>query len=231
MSAFCEPATHTSTCQSSVFRSVAPRPLMASTTSTAGVAATTSPIALMSLTTPVDVSLNCTNTALMAGSLASAAAISAGSALVPHSYSSAVTSAPHVLLSLMKRSPKLPTDATSTWSPGFTRLTTADSMTPGAGGGVDEHVVGGLVHALEAGDDLVEDLGEARRAVVHDRLAQGGEHLGRHGRRAGGQEKALQHRGSPFFGSGQVARRMRRVRATSSIRGAILLKAAAAAQS
>ncbi len=60
MSAFCEPATQTSTCQASVGRSVAPRPEMASTTRMAGVAATISPIALMSLTTPVDVSENCT---------------------------------------------------------------------------------------------------------------------------------------------------------------------------
>jgi len=60
MSAFWEPATQMSTCQSSVFRSVAPRPLIASTTRIAGVFATIAPIALMSLTTPVDVSLNCT---------------------------------------------------------------------------------------------------------------------------------------------------------------------------
>ena len=84
MSAFWEPATQMSTFHSSVLRSLAPRPLMASTTRMAGVAATISPIALMSLTTPVDVSLCCTNTALMAGSAASAFAMSAGSALVPH---------------------------------------------------------------------------------------------------------------------------------------------------
>ncbi len=60
MSAFCEPATQMSTCQASVLRSVAPRPLIASTTRIAGVLATIAPIAWMSLTTPVEVSLNCT---------------------------------------------------------------------------------------------------------------------------------------------------------------------------
>ncbi len=130
MSAFCEPATHTSTCQSSVGRSVAPSPEMASTTRIAGVLATISPMALMSLTTPVEVSENCTYTALMAGFLARAAAMSAGSALVPHSYSSAVTFAPQPCVSFSQRSPKLPTDATSTSSPALTMLTTADSMAP-----------------------------------------------------------------------------------------------------
>ena len=56
--------------------------------------------------------------------------MSAGSALVPHSYSSAVTSAPQFLVSFIQRSPKLPMLATSTWSPGFTTLTTADSIAP-----------------------------------------------------------------------------------------------------
>ena len=56
---------------------------MASTTRIAGVLATISPMVLMSLTTPVDVSLCCTNTALMAGSAASAFSMSAGTALVP----------------------------------------------------------------------------------------------------------------------------------------------------
>ena len=41
MSAFCEPDTQTSRCQASVFSSVAPRPLIASTTRIAGVFATT----------------------------------------------------------------------------------------------------------------------------------------------------------------------------------------------
>ena len=85
MSAFWEPATQMSTCQSSVLRSVAPRPLMASTTRIAGVFATMSPMALMSLSTPVEVSLNCTYTALIAGSAASAFSMSAGTTLVPHS--------------------------------------------------------------------------------------------------------------------------------------------------
>ena len=49
-----------STCHASVLRSVAPRPLIASTTRIAGVLATMAPIASMSLTTPVEVSLNCT---------------------------------------------------------------------------------------------------------------------------------------------------------------------------
>ena len=84
MSAFWEPATAMSTFHASVFRSLAPRPLMASTTRMAGVLATISPMAWMSLTTPVDVSLCCTYTALMAGSAASAFSMSAGSALVPH---------------------------------------------------------------------------------------------------------------------------------------------------
>ena len=66
-------------------RSVAPRPLIASTTRIAGVRATISPIALMSLSTPVEVSLNCTYTALTAGSAARAFSMSAGTTLVPHS--------------------------------------------------------------------------------------------------------------------------------------------------
>ena len=56
--------------------------------------------------------------------------MAAGSAFVPHSNSSATTSAPHFLLSLIQRSPKLPTEATTTLSPALTRLTTADSMAP-----------------------------------------------------------------------------------------------------
>ena len=84
MSAFWEPATQMSTCHASVLRSLAPRPLIASTTRIAGVLATIAPIASMSLTTPVDVSLCCTYTALIAGSAASAFSMAAGSALVPH---------------------------------------------------------------------------------------------------------------------------------------------------
>ncbi len=56
--------------------------------------------------------------------------MAAGSALVPHSKSRATTSAPHFVVSLTQRSPKLPTEATITVSPGFTTFTTADSMAP-----------------------------------------------------------------------------------------------------
>ncbi len=56
--------------------------------------------------------------------------MAAGSAFVPHSNSRATTSAPHLVASLTQRSPKLPTEATITLSPGFTTLTTAASMAP-----------------------------------------------------------------------------------------------------
>ncbi len=64
---------------------MAPRPLIASTTRIAGVLWTICPIVLMSFTTPVEVSLNWTKTALMAGSAARARSMSAGTAFVPHS--------------------------------------------------------------------------------------------------------------------------------------------------
>ncbi len=131
MSAFCEPATQTSTFQASVGRSVAPRPLMASTTNTAGVAATISPSALMSLSTPVLVSLNWQKTALASGCSASACAhvlgLDLGAPLVLQGHH---VWRPRAVLSLIQRSPKLPQEATITVSPGSTRLTTALSMAP-----------------------------------------------------------------------------------------------------
>jgi hypothetical protein len=115
---------------------------------------------------------------LIDGSAASAFSMSAGSAFVPHSYSSAVTSAhahhEHVVAGVHDVDDR--------------RLHGA-----GAAGGEDEHIVLGLIDVLEARDHLGEDLGEARRAVVHDRLAEGRQHLRRHGRRSGGQKEAFQH--------------------------------------
>ena len=78
ISAFCDPVTHTSMCQSSVRHSVTPRPLMASTISTAGVGATSLPKAAMSLRTPVAVSLSVAVTAAASGCLASASASCSG---------------------------------------------------------------------------------------------------------------------------------------------------------
>ncbi len=63
ISAFCDPVTHTSTCQSSVRHSTTPRPLIASTTNTIGVFAAILPNAAMSLRTPVAVSLRVAKTA------------------------------------------------------------------------------------------------------------------------------------------------------------------------
>ncbi len=66
----------------------------------------------------------------------------------------------------------------------------------GPAGGVHHDVVLRLVDVLHPRDDLLEDLGEPRCTVVDDRLGEGGEHLGRHGSRARSDEEALLHRWS-----------------------------------
>ena len=93
MSAFCDPATTTSTPQASVASSTPPRLDTASTTSTAPVGAVCAAIASMSCTTPVEVSDWVTNTAAVSASSA-AAPIRAGSSRSPHSWATCTGSIP-----------------------------------------------------------------------------------------------------------------------------------------
>ena len=198
MSAFCEPATQTSTFQASVGRSVAPRPLMASTTNTAGVAATISPSALMSFKTPVLVSLNWQKTALASGCSASAAAHALGIDLgAPLVIQRDHVGAPEG----GELGPALAEVAARGHDHRVARLDEIDHGAlhgARAGAGEDDHVVVGLIDVLQPGDDVLEDLGEARRPVVDHRLTERREHLGRHRGRPGSQQVAFLHRVRPF---------------------------------
>ena len=128
MSAFCEPATTTSTPHSSVLNVQAPSPETASTMETTFAAAPAKPS--MSLTVPVEVSERTQMAALISGSAASASATSSLSAFSPHSYFSSVTSSPKARLILTQRPPKLPLFTTSTLSPGEKRFWIAPSKAP-----------------------------------------------------------------------------------------------------
>ncbi len=127
MSAFCDPATTTSTPQASVASSTPPRLDTASTTSTAPVGAVSRAMRSMSWTTPVEVSDWVTNTAAVSPS-AAAAPIRAGSSRSPHACSTCTGSIPYARTSLSQRSPKLPAEPTTTRSPGDSRFATADSI-------------------------------------------------------------------------------------------------------
>src|SRR5918997_4997219 len=128
MSAFCEPATTTSTPHSSVLNVQAPRPETASTMVTTSEAALAKPS--MSLTVPVEVSESTQIAALISGSLASASATSSLSAFWPQSYSSSVISRPKARLILTHRSPKLPFFTKRPLSPAEKRFCIAPSKAP-----------------------------------------------------------------------------------------------------
>ena len=107
--------------------STPPRLETASQTSTAPVGAVCLAIASTSWTTPVEVSDWVTKTAAVSAASA-AAPIRAGSSRSPHSWATCTGSIPYARTSLSQRSPKLPADATTTRSPGESRLATADSI-------------------------------------------------------------------------------------------------------
>ncbi len=125
ISAFCDPATTTSTPQASVASSTPPRLDTASTTSAAPVGRSASAIARTSWTTPVDVSECVTNTAAQPSARS---AINSASSRSPHSWTTRSGSSPYAWTIFAQRSPKLPADATSTRSPGESRFATADSI-------------------------------------------------------------------------------------------------------
>ena len=84
MSAFCEPATTTSSCQSSWQTGTAPAADTASSTMSAPWAWATSASARTSFTTPVEVSERVVKKTFTSGFSASSRSASAGSTLLPH---------------------------------------------------------------------------------------------------------------------------------------------------
>jgi hypothetical protein len=94
MSAFCDPATTTSTPHSSWGSGTAPSPDTASTAISAPCRCATSVSSRMSLTTPVEVSEKVVNTSSMAGFEPSRSSSAAGSIFRPHSVSQWIVSAP-----------------------------------------------------------------------------------------------------------------------------------------
>jgi len=131
ISPFCEPETTTSQFHASDLRSIAPRPLTASTTRIAAESLTILPIDLISVATPVDVSHRVVNTALTVPlPAARCASTSPGSTALPHS--TLITSAfiPYAWHISVQRSPNFPASTTITLSPGERKFTTAASRPP-----------------------------------------------------------------------------------------------------
>jgi len=129
---FCEPVSTTSRSQASIWRSTHESELTASTQirMSGRMARMAFASAWMSLITPVEVSFCVRKTPLASGRRESASATACGSAAWPHSVSTRVTFNPKVSPTLAKRSPKTPTGADSTASPGLNRLTTVASQPP-----------------------------------------------------------------------------------------------------
>ena len=94
ISAFCEPATTTSTPHSSCGSGTAPSPETASTAISAPCRCAISVSSRMSFTTPVDVSEKVVNTSSTPSFSPSSRSSSAGSILRPHSVSQWIVSAP-----------------------------------------------------------------------------------------------------------------------------------------
>ena len=193
MSAFWEPATAMSTFHASVCRSLAPRPLMASTTRMAGVLATISPMAWMSLTDAggrlAVLHVHGLDRRVGGQRLLDVGRVGLGAPGVVERGDLGAPRGVELLPALAEVADGGDEDVVARVDDvGDGRLHGA-----GAAGGVHHDVVLGLVDVLHPRDDLLEDLGEARRAVVDDRLGQGGEHLRRHGRGAGSDEEALLH--------------------------------------
>ncbi len=105
ISAFCEPVTQTSMFQSSTRHSIAPSPLIPSTTRSASVLATSLPNAAMSWPTPVLVSLSVANTAFASGFLPRASARRSGVTALPKGTSTTTMFAWNALRIPRQRSP------------------------------------------------------------------------------------------------------------------------------
>src|SRR5262249_53520872 len=130
MSAFCDPVTQTSTCQSSVRHSMTARPLMASTSRTAEVGATSLPNAAMSWPTPVEVSLSVEQTATASGWAFIACASCSGETAWPQGTVTLIGSTPNALQMLRQRSPKRPAIKQMALLPAGQQLATAASRPP-----------------------------------------------------------------------------------------------------
>jgi len=116
--------------QSSVRHSIAPTPLMPSTTSNALLGRTTRPMASMSWPTPVLVSIRVVKTATASGCSSSSPATWPASKGFPHGTSHRTTSMPKVSQIFRQRSANLPDSKTMALPPRGTRFTTAASMAP-----------------------------------------------------------------------------------------------------
>ena len=130
MTAFCDPPISTSTPHASISMCVVPRPVMASTTSTASLPLcfNTSATPATSWRTPVEVSVACMKTARV--SILSALRTSSRSKVWPYGALTTSTSQPNAFARLTQRSPNLPAVRTSTRSPGEVRFETDASIAP-----------------------------------------------------------------------------------------------------
>ena len=130
MSAFCEPATTTSSPHAAVSTGTAPRLETASTTTSAPASLATRASASTSATTPVLVS-ECTRyTAFTVPLRSSSAASASGEGASPQGSRRWTSSAPYAATISAQRSPKFPDETTRCRSPGSTRFATADSNAP-----------------------------------------------------------------------------------------------------
>src|SRR2546430_5975803 len=127
---FCEPLTATSIPHASVSISIELMELTPSTTTTRPASRPTRASSRSGLVRPVEVSLCVSRSSFAFGWFSSTRARSSASTGWPHSNSSRTTSAPYAEARAANRSPKLPHSATTTSSPGETRLATADSRPP-----------------------------------------------------------------------------------------------------
>ena len=126
---FCVPETTRSRPHASVSIGTAPRLETASIASRQLRPRESSPIFSMSVTVAVDVS-ECTTTASFSVSSAIASAMRAGSGRLPHSHSSAVTSAPKAFAIDTQRLPNAPPVTQSTRSPASIVFANTDSNAP-----------------------------------------------------------------------------------------------------